>query len=130
MDDGISEYKVLKGTADELQAMVSDQLGEGWLPLGGVAAAANFSAQGEIQYVFAQAMVRAGGHKRSLAVTVPIVATHDEDPAAADSHAGANISGPVVKCPLCHAAIVAELLRDGLNTCTKCHREIMVEWGG
>ena len=130
MDGEISEYLILEGTANELKALVDDRLTEGWVPLGGVAVAANRSALGELECVFAQAMVRSAAYRKSLAVTVPLVATNDTSLTATVSIPTSAASDSVVACPHCHVAIPIKDLRDGSNTCQKCRREFVVEWGG
>lgn len=131
MVDEVTDYVIVEGTAEELKTLVGDLLKDGWIPHGGVAMASAQPGNGALECVFAQAMVRVSGYRKSLAVTVPLVAPGSTGPTATATVAmpGAPSADSVIACPHCRIAIPMQQLKNGKNKCQKCQREFMVEWG-
>jgi hypothetical protein len=130
MADEVAEYAVVEGSAEELKKLVGDLLKDGWTPQGGVTVAATQAVDGRIYCAYAQAMVRTTGYRKSLAVTVPLVASGSTGKHV--SLPGSETPGapPEISCPHCHVAIPHPELKDGQNTCAKCGHSFIVEWGG
>lgn len=129
MKDGIVEYVILQGTAGEVQKQAGIRLDEGWTLLGGVSVAVSRSVRGELEHVFAQAMIRSPASKKVLAMTVPMVVTGEGTSATTVNIPSAVASDNQVSCPHCQIAIRVRNLKDGTNRCEKCLREFVVEWG-
>ena len=129
MKDGIIEYVILEGTAGEVQKRVGVRLDEGWTLLGGVSVAVSRSVRGELEHIFAQAMIRSPANKKILSMTVPMVLTADGASSTTVNLPGVVASDTQMSCPHCQVAIRVRNLKDGTNRCEKCLREFVVEWG-
>jgi hypothetical protein len=139
--DEVTDYVIVEGSAQELKRKVAEMIKDGWLPFGGVSATGlPQDAAGE--RVYAQAMVKVAGFRKSRAVTVPLVATSTlaapaasaapaalAAPAAPAAPAPAPPDNAEVACPHCRTPISTAQIKNGDNTCRKCKRRFVVEWG-
>ncbi len=126
--EGIVEYVILEGSAAHVQKLVEERLDEGWVTLGGVAAAVSRSLRGDSEHVFAQAMVRTATNKKNLSMTVPMAVIGDTKGATTVNIPNAMTSGTMLPCPHCQKPVRIRNLRDGINRCEKCQREFVAEW--
>ena len=102
MDENIIDYTLLQGSSEELIRLVKAKISQGWVPIGGIAVAANRPTIGRLDCTYIQAMVRHNNDERSaIPPSLPI-------------------SEPSVPCPHCNANIGVSGIKTGKNTCPTC----------